>query len=448
MSATRRCLPLLAALLAAAPLQAGTLKVPSTQFASIQSAVDAAASGDVILVSKGVYREQVTVGTSGIALHGKSGAVIDAVYAGNCLLVQADDVQISGFTLANGGLGQALPLADGPGTAGGLHYVGVGADLSKLSIHAPQDFGILLEGTGSIDKCSVDGSFGYGLRVVTGSSLSSTVTSITRCDTHRCVTGIDAEDGPFVISKNVCELNQSIGIDVEIPPIVQDGSATPVPTVVSGNSASGSYVYGMLVSDALGAGMSVEKNTCTGSSFGLLVAGFNVEVMSNTVQDNFTGGLFLMATGCHVAKNKVRGNASVGISVGSATALDGGNDGSNHVEQNTVQENGGDGIHVASDNNLIHENVVKQNLGDGIQTEANGVTGNELMGNTVSDNEHDGLDNWALLTLIQDNVSKGNGGADLAGIGKGQGTTANGSGNNTTGDGTGLLSEQELDVSN
>jgi hypothetical protein len=446
MSAARRCLPLLAALLAAAPLHAGTLKVPSTQFATIQSAVNAAASGDVIVVSKGVYREQVTVSTSGLALHGKSGAVIDAAYAGDCLFVTADDVQISGFTLANGGLAQALPPGDGPATAGGLHYVGVGADISKLTVHAPQDFGILLEGTGSIDKCSVDGSFGYGIHVVTDNSLSSTVTSITRCDTHRCITGIDAEKGPFVISKNVCELNQSIGIDVEIPPIVQDGSATPVPTVVSGNSASGSYVYAMLVTDALGAGMSVEKNTCTGSSFGLVVGGFNVEVMSNTVQDNFTGGLFLMATGCHVAKNKVRDNASVGISVGSASTLDGGLDGSNHVEQNTVQQNGGDGIHVASDSNLIHDNLVKQNLGDGIQTEANGVTGNEIMGNAVSDNEHDGIDNWALLTLIQDNVSKGNGGADLAGAGKGEGTTAPGSGNNTTGDGTGLQSLQELDI--
>jgi hypothetical protein len=362
--------------------------------------------------------------------------------------VTADDVLISGFTLANGGLAQALPLGDGTATAGGLHYVGVGADISKLSVHAPQDFGILLEGTGSIDKCSVDGSFGFGIRVVTDNSLSQTLTSITRCDTHRCITGIDAENGPFVVSKNVCELNQSIGIDVEVPPIVQDGSATPVPTVVSGNSASGSYVYAMLASDALGAGMSVEKNTCTGSSFGLLVGGFNVEVMSNTVQDNFTGGLFVFATGCHVAKNKVRDNASVGISVGSASTLDGGNDGSNHLEQNSVQGNGGDGIHVASNNNLIHDNLVKQNLGDGLQTEANGVTGNEIMGNSVSDNEHDGIDNWALLTLIQDNVSKGNGGADLAGAGKGQGTTAEGSGNNTTGDGTGLQSLQELDISN
>jgi parallel beta-helix repeat protein len=434
---------LLVVALCAAPLQAGTLKVPSTQFPSIQSAVEAAAPGDVVQVGKGVWHEQVVVGKSGITLRGKSGTVIDAGYAGNCISVSGDDVEISGLTLVNGGLGQ-MPPGDGAGEAGGLHYVGHGAKLAKLVVHAPEAFGILLEGTGSIDKCAVDGSFGYGIRVITGAAGSGTMTSITRCATRRCITGLSAQDGPFEIEKNSCALNQSVGLELDIDAPAADGGL--LPSRVSGNSASGCYVYAMLLSDASGSGLVVEKNSCTGSGYGMLVDGFDVALESNTITDNFLGGLFLSASGCHVGKNKVRGNAGFGISVAFAALLgDSVGVGDNHLEGNTVQDNGGDGLHLSSSANVLEDNLVKSNLGDGIQLEDGGTTGNEVSGNTILDNGHDGLDNWALLTLIRDNVCKGNGGADLAGAGHGEGTTEVGSGNNTTGDASTLESLQELE---
>jgi nitrous oxidase accessory protein NosD len=52
------------------------LKVPG-DYATIQAAVDAANPGDIIQVRAGVYNENVVIVTSGLRLHGSSGAVID-----------------------------------------------------------------------------------------------------------------------------------------------------------------------------------------------------------------------------------------------------------------------------------------------------------------------------------------------------------------------------------
>src|SRR5262245_12173876 len=90
-----------AALLLASPAAADTLKVPQ-DFETIQAAVDAAATDDVVQVSKGIYNENVVVNTGGITLSGKS-AVINGGYAGNCITVNAGEVTIQGFTLVNGG---------------------------------------------------------------------------------------------------------------------------------------------------------------------------------------------------------------------------------------------------------------------------------------------------------------------------------------------------------
>jgi parallel beta-helix repeat protein len=442
----RHVLALLAAALLAAPLQAGTtLKVPQ-QFDTIQAAVNAAVSGDVVQVSKGLYREHVTVTTGGVALRGKSGATIDATYFTDCVTVAANDVEVSGFTLVNGGLNQAA-VTDGGPVAGGLHYTGSGAIISKLTVRACQGYGIFLQGTGSIDKCSVDGCPGYGIHVLTPDSTNPTVSVVTRNDVHRCLEGIFAEAGPFDIEKNLTDHCGVIGLGMQINTLVFKILPQVKPSVIRSNTSTGSFQYGMVIADGTGAGAVVDKNTSSDNSFGVLLQGFGLEVTSNTVENNALLGMDVEASGCHLFKNKVRGNGGEGILVAAGSIVsDGPADGSNHVEQNIVQDNGGDGIHGTSSNNDIHDNLVKGNLGDGIQLESGGVSGNQIMANTCTGNGHDGVDNWATLTLIKDNVSKDNGGADLAGIGDGSGTVANGSSGNLSGDGTNLSSLQELDL--
>ncbi|MEA2452746.1 MAG: hypothetical protein QOG04_1456 [Actinomycetota bacterium] len=80
-----------------------TLKVPS-EFDTIQSAVDATAPGDMVLVSPGTYREQVTVTTPSITLRGtdRDEVVIDAEFERpNGVEVFADGVAVENMTARN-----------------------------------------------------------------------------------------------------------------------------------------------------------------------------------------------------------------------------------------------------------------------------------------------------------------------------------------------------------
>lgn len=72
----------LASLAFANAAQAATLQVPSTRFATIQSALNAAKPGDVVLVSPkksadGLWRENLHINTTGITLEGRNGATLD-----------------------------------------------------------------------------------------------------------------------------------------------------------------------------------------------------------------------------------------------------------------------------------------------------------------------------------------------------------------------------------
>lgn len=443
-SAIRTSLAALAALLLAAPSRADTLKVPA-EFETIQDAVDAAVAGDTVLVTKGRYAENVTVSTAGITLKGKS-ATIDGRYLGSCIVVSAADVEVTGFTLLHGG-DSAIPEGPGDGGGvGGLHVIGTGADISKLDVRACEDFGIHLEGTGVIEKCDVDSCLGPGIWVDTDDVLGEVVTEVSKNDVRRCGIGLDFDDGPFLVSKNTAEANLDDGIAVDIPPLLVEGIA--LASEVSKNDCRHNGGDGLQLFKFSGPDFVVDKNVLEQNDAGLFAAGFTLVITDNTIEDNLFGGASLYTTSADFTGNKVKGNGRLGVFVASAAVLaDGGStDGSNFLEGNTVQDNGGDGIHVVSDSNTVEDNTVKGNLGDGIQLVGAGVILNHVAENTVLDNGHDGIDNWADSTLLHGNVSKDNGGADIAGVGDGGGTTDEASADNVSGDGTDLLSEQELEL--
>jgi parallel beta-helix repeat protein len=434
---------LFALLALAAPLHAETLKVPQ-QFGSIQDAIDAADADDVVQVSKGVYRENVTIIDNDIKLQGKPGAVIDGGYVGDCVSVSGNDFEISGFTLVSGGIGQLL-VSDGPPNVGGLQVQGTNAKVSKLEVRACEGFGIKIR-TGSVENCTVDGIAGIGIFVDTLDSQGDLVSEVSKCKVYRSAIGILALEGPFAIEKNVVEQCVSMGIYAVIETILLEGGPQLVlPSRVAQNTVSHTMQFGMQL--AIGTGeTTVEKNTLRDNGYGMYLQGFGHQVLSNTIEDNNLHGLIVFASGTNVAKNKVRNNGSVGILVGAGEIIsDGANDGGNDIVDCLVQDNAGDGIHVLSNVNEITDCTLKGNLGDGLQVALN-ATGNEVTELSVSDNGHDGVDNSGTSTVISGVTSKGNGGADLAGKGNGSGTTAGGSGDNVVGDGSGLASNQELDM--
>ena len=80
-----------------------TRHVPG-EYPSIQSAVDAAEPGDLVLIDRGVYREAVTVTTPSLVLRGvdRSEVVIDGEFVrGNGVMVLADGVAVENMSARN-----------------------------------------------------------------------------------------------------------------------------------------------------------------------------------------------------------------------------------------------------------------------------------------------------------------------------------------------------------
>ncbi len=91
---------------------AATLNVGQGQtYPTIQSAIDAAKTGDIISVAEGTYSENLVVKTNGISIIGKNKekTIIDGKKTGSTIQIeQANNVKVSGFTIQNsGGSGQS-----------------------------------------------------------------------------------------------------------------------------------------------------------------------------------------------------------------------------------------------------------------------------------------------------------------------------------------------------
>jgi parallel beta-helix repeat protein len=95
------------AITAAKTTSGEVLHVPR-DYPTIQSAVNAAAAGDTIQVSGGLYNENVLVATPGLRLHASGGAVLDGsgltgtgIYVRGSAAALLDGVEISGFEVRN-----------------------------------------------------------------------------------------------------------------------------------------------------------------------------------------------------------------------------------------------------------------------------------------------------------------------------------------------------------
>ena len=416
----------LSLLLLAGAVNAGTITIPD-DFPTVQEGIDAAVSGDTVFVRPGIYHENLTIITSGIALSGSPyKTVIDGAYLGLGLTVTADDVRVQSLTFNNGG----------------VEITGSGIEVVKCRVRAASETGLKLTGSGSIENCTINGCLGTGLVVASADSVGP-VTTLNKNTVNHNGTGIELSGGPFEVTRNVVTNNSGDGLSMSFT------SGTGSNNVVSGTEvAKNDLNYnggaGLLLVDELGSVTVIEKNDVLGNGKGMDIStsAGALRVAQNEIDENLAGGIFLKTAGATLDDNKLRRNTLVGIvilSTGGAT------DGGNMLEDNMLEANGGDGLHVESGSNVLHHNYMKDNLGDGLQVAA-GADANELTANITRNNVHDGLDNWGTNTIISDTKSFDNGGADIAGIGDGNGTVDPSSVSNSAEDLTDLTSQQELEL--
>ena len=347
------------------PNAAGKGACGKPNYASIQAAVNDLTAKRVV-VCKGTYAEQITVGRS-LSLEGRSGAVIaaPASLSGVGAIVEFSGAQtsrIKGFTIT------------GANTAATNLYVGVDVrDGATLTISHNRIRDIRGVGLGSTQ--------GTGI-VVDAARADITDNTLERYGTGGVLVtspgGFAMIDGNTLSGQTGAELNNGqIGINIR-----EGGKGDVEDNTITGNKASDGGGIGIVVD--LTDSVSLHDNTVTNNGRGIVLGDEtgDVEVRSNVVRDNLGDGIFLTDASFNtIVENESSGNGGEGIHV--ETAAGEPNAFHNVIATNRVHNNGGNGIFigVAVAQTIVKENKVHDNGGTDI-VDANGTP----LVNTYSDN--------------------------------------------------------------
>ncbi len=414
--------------LLAVGVQADTLKVPSDEFPTIQSAVDVAEFGDLIAVNKGIYNEEVTISQPGITLVGKK-AIIDAGYEGCCIRVIAAQVTISGFVLVNADIGIVGAIVDDGGLAADDLTV------TKCAIRSCR-IGMFLEGPDPRVLKNVVQDCEQGILVTAEGSDEAVILS--RNSVLRCFgVSIEVEAPAVVMERNtIRQGNGGVVVRALVP--FTDGVQEPSPSSIVDNRIEGQLNVGLVLINESGQEMLVEGNRLNGNGRGLEAVGGNYRIIDNEASRNAEIGMLLgSAEEQHFVESVVRdnvckNNGHEGMRIDGPFICRGPPGPPNRFRDNQCQGNGRDGmaVHHAHSDELI-DNVCSKNGGDGIDIEFQSTT-LLLEGNKCTKNEHEGIDNSGNATM-RDNTAKGNArgaGPDFAGAGDdGDGNSFDGGGN-------------------
>ena len=326
-------------LLAAAPAAlADTLRVPSEAYPDIQSAVGAAAPGDVILVSPGSYAEDVAVtGKSDIEIRGKGFPVIAQ---GGSLLVD--------------------------GGSAGIRVRGLEFDQAAITVHDSDDV--------ALDRLRI-----HDVPAAV-SSWNNDGLVISRCE----FTDVETS-GVFD--------NDSLGVVVEKCRFENIGDHAVLFTADAGTGTNGAVIAKNRVVNAYygfawgGTGVVVEKNRLEGlEGYGMAaaspVSAANSRVSKNRVQtvstiailgghpglvverNTVVGGAIQLSDAGHVVdRNRVTASGAAGILIVNGIST---------VTRNTVREAGGIGILVQGDGSFLDRNSVADSESHGIVVHADG----------------------------------------------------------------------------
>lgn len=341
----RTLLSAMGVLALAASASAATLKVPQ-QYETIQEAVNAAQSGDTIVVSKGVYYESVSVETPGLKIVGKK-AVIDGTFEGSpalsvaaginyntCLYVYGSGVTVQGMQFRNGfshiyfstsGL-KVLKCVSRNAGYYGFYGGGTDIEISGNRIVGSGYGGMSMEGQGIVlTKNTVQQSGGTGINVYSNDAVVDGNVVGTANDT-----GIYVSGSPSTVTRNRVSNIGGNGMTLYV-----SGGAITDNRVSWIAQSTGMTVYGN--------GTLVQGNTVTVANNLIGVYGYDNQVLDNRASGSvgsYCSGIQVGGDSTTISGNVVDGMAEYGTgfyiySYGSGGCV---------VSNNTAQDTSGPGF--------------------------------------------------------------------------------------------------------
>jgi hypothetical protein len=323
---------------AAAAAGAGTLVVPSDDYPTIQSAVDAAVEGDTVLVLPGTYEENVVIeGKTGIRILGKGKPTIDANLGEAFDASGCDFLEISGFTLVDTQNGMyfadCTDLRVLKVVIPGCQYDAIITStcqrvlVSKCVVTASGGHGVVDTGSEDlvVERCRIEGALdGFGVRLDT--TAGSPRAKVTRCVITGCPSGIVGAGEEAVFEKNRIEGatvrcvefggSHAVGMRVEKNRLsMADDLETAVEMNGDGCFLLKNRITGGGVSES-GIGNTIEKNVIAQGGYGMSINGDEAAVRWNRVSDVGGTGFDLSGDAIVAEGNRAKDTDGPGYYVG------------------------------------------------------------------------------------------------------------------------------------
>jgi parallel beta-helix repeat protein len=307
---------------------------------TIQGAISAAGFDDTIYVYGGIYRENLMVGKS-LHLIGENSAttIIDGRNTQDAIRITSDSVEVTGFTITNGGTGIEIISYDNCIiSANVITNGGTGIYLSDTVGTVVKDNEI---SSNSVDGISISTS---GSAFIENNSVSSNIV-----------------DGIYLTSSVGNTIKDNFASSNERGIYLRSSSNNEIIGNTAWSNDDGYYPYG--------AGI-------------LLVSSSGNRIEDNNASSNYRYGIRLESSASNIIVGNMVSANSQGINLESAS--------SNFIEDNRVTLNGGDGIYFdSSSSNTIVQNSISSNQ-DGINLYSSG--NNTIRDNSISSNNYRGLD--------------------------------------------------------
>jgi parallel beta-helix repeat protein len=388
----------------------------------IQGAIDDADPGDTVYVYGGTYHEHIWIAEA-ITLTGEdtNATVIDGDWIGKVILVSANSVSISGFTLTNAGAGfddGAVALFD----VQDCHITDNNISSNYIGIYVYQSREIAIRGN------YISLNYGFGIRLYLSSNatvegntipyndngivsyLSDNITikgnNVSSNDDGIGVSGSDITIADNIVSSNFDEgIGFSFSSNVTVTNNTVARNFEGVRTyyldnvIVNHNMISLNTYHGIHLHTSLN--VTIASNDIFDNGWGTYVqSSANTTVTSNTISSSESHGIYLDHSESTIVRNNTvsdSGNAIVLFHTTNAS-----------IAGNTVSDNER-GIELySSTNSTIEGNNVFLNSEDGIllfESNGNNVTNN----NAFSNNQH-GVHLWSSHrnSVAGNNVSRSN----------------------------------------